>query len=203
MTVPKRKAGRCQVKDGKWAVLYSTVTGNTEQIARRIAQAAGDADIFPMADMPEDLSPYEVVAIGYWLRLGGPDPKTMGFLPKVHDAKVVLFQTHGTDPGSEHAVTAFARAAYLLGEGCEILGTFGCQGKINPAMIERRKHSDPDDPHVGEKAQRRWERAAAHPNEEDLAMAAEFVAQMKRKLSLRQKYREKDAQSNADYTRGR
>ena len=176
------------MNNGKWAVLYSSVTGNTQMVAGRIAQAAGDADIFHIADMPEDLSSYEVVAIGYWLRLGGPDPKTMSFLPKVHDAKVVLFQTHGADPGSEHAVTAFARAAYLLGENCEILGTFGCQGKVNPALIERRKHSDPDDPHVGEKAQQRWKRAASHPDEADLEAAAEFVAQMKRKLSLRQKY---------------
>ena len=160
-------------------------------IAEHIAKAAGDADIFPIADLPDDLSSYEVVAIGYWLRLGGPDPKTMSFLPKVHDAKVVLFQTHGADPGSEHAVTAFARAAYLLGENCEILGTFGCQGKINPALLERRKHSDPDDPHVGEKAQQRWKRAATHPNEEDLAAAAEFVAQMKRKLAQILLYRSK------------
>ena len=58
----------------------------------------------------------------------------------------------------------------------------------NPALIERRKHSDPDDPHVGEKAQQRWKRAASHPDEADLEAAAEFVAQMKRKLSLRQKY---------------
>ena len=177
--------------NGKWAVLYSTVTGNTQMVAERIAQAAGEADIFPVADLPEDLSSYEVVAIGYWLRLGGPDPKTMSFLPKVHDAKVVLFQTHGADPGSEHAVTAFARAAYLLGEHCEILGTFGCQGKVNPALIEKRKHSDPDDPHVGEKARQRWERTASHPDEADLDAAAEFVAQMKRKLALRQKYLEK------------
>jgi len=36
----------------------------------------------------------------------------------------------------------------------------------------------------------RWKRAANHPNEEDFAAAADFVAQMKRKLVLRQKYRE-------------
>ena len=72
-------------------------------IAERMAKAAGDADVFPIADMPEDLSSYEVVAIGYWLRRGGPDPQTMSFLPKVHDAKVVLFQTHGADPGSEQS----------------------------------------------------------------------------------------------------
>ena len=175
---------------GKWGVFYSSVTGNTKMIAEKIAEAAGGADLLPVEEMPEDLSGYEVVALGYWLRLGGADPKMMRYLPKVKDSTVILFETHGTDPGSEHAVTAYARAAYLLGEGCEILGTFGCQGKINPALIEKRKNSSPDDPHGGTAAMERWKRAANHPNEEDFAAAADFVTQMKRKLMLRQKYRE-------------
>ena len=175
---------------GKWGVFYSSVTGNTKMIAEKIAEAAGGADLLPVEEMPENLSGYEVVALGYWLRLGGADPKMMRYLPKVKDSTVILFETHGTDPGSEHAITAFARAAYLLGEGCEILGTFGCQGKINPALIEKRRNASPDDPHGGTKAMERWQRASSHPNEEDLAAAADFVAQMKRKLMLRQKYRE-------------
>ena len=112
----------------KWGVFYSSVTGNTKMIAEKIAATAGEADLLPVEEMPEDLSAYEVVALGYWLRLGGPDPKMMQYLPRVKHATVILFETHGTDPGSEHAVTAYARAAYLLGEGCQILGTFGCQG---------------------------------------------------------------------------
>ena len=177
---------------GKWAVIYSSVTGNTRAIAERIAEAAGDADMFPVTDAPENLSSYEVVALGYWLRLGGPDPQMMLYLPRVHDVKVVLFQTHGTAPGSEHAVTAFARAAYLLGEGCEVLGTFGCQGKIHPALIEKRKNAGPDDPHGGPTAIERWKSAASHPDAQDFNHAAELVAKMKRKLILREKYLEKN-----------
>jgi flavodoxin len=175
---------------GKWGVFYSSVTGNTKMIAEKIAETADAADVLPVEEMPDDLSGYEVVALGYWLRLGGADPKMMQYLPKVKDSTVILFETHGTDPGSEHAITAFARAAYLLGEGCEILGTFGCQGKINPALIEKRRNASPDDPHGGTKAIERWQRAESHPNEEDLAAATDFVTQMKRKLMLRQKYRE-------------
>lgn len=176
---------------GKWGVFYSSVTGNTRMIAEKIAEAAGEAEVLPVEEMPEDLSSFEVVALGYWLRLGGPDPKMMQYLPKVKDATVLLFETHGADPGSEHAITAYARAAYLLGEGCEILGTFGCQGRINPALLEKRKNAAQDDPHGGVEARERWKRAESHPDEEDFATAAEFVSQMKRKLMLRQKYMER------------
>ena len=151
---------------------------------------------FSVDEAPKDFSDYEVVAVGYWLRHGAPAPKMLKYMPQIHDAKVVLFQTHGTSVGSEHAVTAFARAGYLLGEDCEILGTFGCQGKINPAMIEKRKNAGPDDPHGGAKAAERWKSASTHPDEQDLAAAAEFVEQMKRKLALRQKYLEQNSVRN-------
>ena len=133
----------------KWAVIYSSVTGNTKKVAEAIAGAAESADIFRVQDAPQDLSGYDIVAIGYWLRLGQPDALTLKYLAKVENARVVFFQTHGAEPQSEHAITAFARAGYNLGPGCEILGTFGCMGKINPELLARRQAAGPDDPHGG------------------------------------------------------
>ena len=171
----------------KWLIIYSSMTGNTKSIAEKMGEAAGEADIFDIKKAPTDFSNYEIAALGYWLKRGGPDPLMTEFLPKVKNTKVVLFETHGTEPKSEHAITAFARAAYLLGEGCEILGTFGCQGKVNPALIEKRLKAGADDPHsVGIE---RWKRAATHPDEEDLQAAADFVASIKRKIILREKYK--------------
>lgn len=178
---------------GKWAVIYSSVTGNTKKIAEAIAEQAGDADIFRVQDAPEDLSGYEVVAIGYWLRLGQPDPLMLKYLPKVHDAKVVLFQTHGTAPTSEHAITSFARAGYFLGPDCTILGTFGCRGKINPAMLKKRQNAGPDDPHGGPKSVERWKLAASHPDAQDVADAKDLVERMKHKMVMRQRFLAKKA----------
>lgn len=172
----------------KWAVIYSSVTGNTKQIAEAIAAQAEDADLFRVQDAPEDLSGYDVVAVGYWLRLGRPDPLTLKLLARVHDTNVLFFQTHGTSPTSEHAITSFARAGYQLGEGCEILGTFGCRGKINPVMLEKRKKSGPDDPHGGPKSAERWKLAASHPDADDIAAAGAFVEQMKHKLVMKTRF---------------
>ena len=177
----------------KWAVIYSSTTGNTKAIAEEIANTAG-GDLYRVQDAPTDLSAYEVVALGYWLRRGGPDDLMKAYLPKVTNARTVLFQTHGTDVGSEHAVTSFARSAYLLGAGCEILGTFSAQGKLAPALIARRKKSDPDDTHNSPEAQERWQRAADHPNEDDRAAAREFVHKMEHKLDLLEKFRQAQAE---------
>ena len=111
------------------------------------------------------------------------------YLPHVTNARVVLFQTHGADVGSEHAVTSFARSAYLLGAGCEILGTLSVQGKLAPALIARREKSAPDDTHNSPEARERWLRASDHPNEEDRAAARAFVHKMEHKMDLLEKFR--------------
>ena len=64
----------------KWAVIYSSASGNTKTIAEEIATAAG-ADLFPIQTPPTDLSAYEVVALGYWIRRGGPDDRMKAYLP--------------------------------------------------------------------------------------------------------------------------
>ena len=63
-----------------------------------------------------------------------------------------------------------------------------------PALIARRKKSDPDDTHNSPEAQERWVRAAEHPNEEDRAAAREFVHKMEHKLDLLEKFRQAQAE---------
>lgn len=91
--------------------------------------------------------------------------------------------------GSEHSVTAFARAAQHIAPDNTVLGTFASQGKINPALIARRRKAGAGSPHAAnEHSERRWAAAADHPNEEDFRRAREFTAAMQHKLELRRKY---------------
>jgi len=170
---------------GKWLVVYSSVTGNTKKVAEAIAAAAGEADLAAIDEVPEDLSGYEIVAIGYWLWRGGPDPKTAAWLPKVQNVAVIFFETHAAETKSEHAITAFARAAYQLGTGCRVLATFGCQGQVSPSILAKRQKMAPDNPHAQASG---WKTAAGHPNADDLAAAAGFVAKAKQKIVLLKKF---------------
>jgi len=168
----------------KWLVVYSSVTGNTKQIAEAMFEVLPTgSNLQPISASLLDFAMYDVIVVGYWLTRGGPDPKTMELLPKLRGKKVVLFATHGALPGSEHAVTSLARAAYLLGDGCSILGTFTCQGKINPALLARRVGAAENDPHApSEENKKRWTEAAKHPNEADFVAARGFIKKMQRKL---------------------
>ncbi|WP_196591555.1 flavodoxin family protein [Pectinatus frisingensis] len=177
----------------KWLIVYSSNTGNTEQIAKAMFQVLGSeaADIYSIKEAPavEQLPQYNIIAVGYWLTRGAPDKAVQQWLHNLSGKRVVLFQTHGTDKYSEHSVTAFARAASCLGDNCEVLGTFGCQGRINPVLLNKRLTLSADDPHAPtERNKKRWAMAAQHPDTTDLAEARQFIAAIRRKLILREKY---------------
>jgi flavodoxin len=183
---------------GKWFIVYSSLTGNTEKVGQAILAGAPEGSVAKNCREVEDFfaesADFDVIVVGYWLKRGGADPLTMKILPQITGKRVISFETHGTMPNTEHAVTAFARAAYQLGGDCEILGTFACQGKINPKLIARRQDAPADDPHgPSEKNQQRWAVGAERPNEEDLLAAKDFAAAMQRKIEIIARYREKQA----------
>lgn len=177
----------------KWLIAYSSNTGNTKKIAEAMFQALNEDErqIHSLKDPFDDhlLASYDIIAVGYWLTRGGPDPLAKEFLAKIANRQVILFQTHGTECGSEHSITALARAASCLGEDCDILGTFSAQGKINPALLNRRNSIAADNPHAPtERNLKRWETASYHPNQKDFDNAVSFIEAMKRKLALREEY---------------
>lgn len=131
--------------------------------------------------LEEKLSGYDGVMVGYWLRKGAPDRKSSILLSRISGKKVALFQTHGAYDGTEHSITAFARAGSMLGPGNRILGTFSCQGAVNPALIKRRLEGSVPG-HRGEDLEackKRWADAATRPNENDLQRTADFAKKMK------------------------
>ena len=145
----------------KWLIVYSSVTGNTKQIAEAIYDGFGEdmANIFAIRD-EFNLEDYDNIAVGYWLTRGEPDKMVQELLKKLNNKTVILFQTQGAELNSEHSITAFARAASYLGD----------PHAATPRNLER------------------WQKASMHPNEEDFSRAKEFVKAMQRKIALREKY---------------
>lgn len=132
------------------------------------------------SNIEEKLAGYDCVMVGYWLRRGAPDKKSSILLSRISGKKVALFQTHGAYEGTEHTMTAFARAGSMLGANNSILGTFSCQGAVNPALIKRRlEGSIPG--HRGEDLEackKRWADAASKPDENDLRRMEAFAKRM-------------------------
>ncbi len=163
-----------------WYVVYSSVTGNTQKVAEAIAVAA-DTTAIPLDESTPPPEDTDIVAVGYWLWRGGPDPRTAAFLSKLHDTNVVLFETHAAENRSEHTITALARAAQLVDKSCRVLATFECQGQVSEAIAARHAKLPPDDPHAKATG---WLTSKGHPDENDLINAQEFTKKADHKLQM-------------------
>ncbi|HIU17440.1 MAG TPA: flavodoxin [Candidatus Avidesulfovibrio excrementigallinarum] len=151
-------------KQPRVAVVYASVTGNTRLVAAALAESTGD----PLLSVKElaDPAAFDVLALGFWVRRGQPDPASQALWRRIQGRLTFWFGTLGAWPWSEHADKCRqAATALLAGGGNTVLGGFLCQGRVSvPASS---KH-----PMTPERMARLAE-AAHHPDAQDLAAAAQ------------------------------
>lgn len=158
-------------------VVYSSKTGNTREVAEAIFDILPDEkEIFPVEDAPPG-DGYDFVAVGFWVDKGMPDQRAMAYMKNLNGATVGLFGTLGAKPDSDHARECIRKAVDLV-DGNRVMGSFLCQGRINPAIVEMmKKHASDIHPMTPERVAN-IEAAASHPDETDLANARSAFTQM-------------------------
>lgn len=159
----------------KCMIVYSSKTGNTRMIAEAIHKVLPkNSVIYPVQQAPEPDS-YDFIAVGGWVDKGMPDEATANYMKKVKGKDVGTFMTLGAYPDSDHAKESMRNASELL-NGNNILGTFICQGKVDPQLIKWMQNiteKQPGNPHAMDNARKkRLAEAAKHPNEQDCENAA-------------------------------
>ena len=159
----------------KYAVIYSSKTGNTKKVAEAIHRVMPEGTgIYPVEEAPE-AGQVEIPILGFWVDRGLPDEKMKSYIKKLKDKKRVgLFATLGAYPDSKHAVETMERSKGLFEKNCRIFATFICQGRIDPVLTEKFKKLPADHPHAMTPERiARHEAAKKHPDEIDLANAQE------------------------------
>jgi len=178
----------------KSLIVYSSQTENTKKLADTIYEnLEGEKDIFPIDKAPSSEG-YDLIAIGFWLMAGKPDPKSSEYLEKIgKGARLFLFATHGASSSSDHvenAIRLFLFATHgassssdhvenamnlarSLAKDAEIAGIFTCQGEVNPKVLEKVKQKPEPPVWIGDADQ-----AVGHPNEEDLSTLKQIIAKL-------------------------
>jgi len=156
----------------KSLIVYSSRTGNTKKVAEAILSVLpAGTEIYPVENAPSP-DGYDFIAVGYWVDKGTANAEMAAYLPKIRGKKVGIFFTLGADPNSPHAEKSCTSGAALLGEGCEVVAKFWCQGAIDPKLTEWMKKLPPEHPHAPNPERiKRWENAAKHPDATDLDAA--------------------------------
>jgi len=146
----------------KSLIVYSSKSGNTKKLAEAVyAHLPGEKVIQPIEANPES-DGFDLVLVGFWLQAGKADPLATQYLEKLGQAKIFLFATHGAATNSEHAQKAML-GAQKLASSCRILGSFNCQGAVNPDFLIKAQAKDPQPPWIKDAPS-----AAGHPDDADI-----------------------------------
>jgi flavodoxin len=120
----------------KTIIIYSSQTGNTLKLAKHIEKTLqGNDAMYAIDDAPVP-GEKDIIFLGFWLQAGKPDMKTQQYLKQVKKQKLFLFCTHGAAVLSEHAQNGM-KAAREMAPDADILGSFNCQGEVNPKVLEK------------------------------------------------------------------
>ena len=162
----------------KALVAYYTQTGNTLKIAESIYEALpGEKEINSLTEI-KSLDGYDLVFIGFPIHNHNIPKKVQDFLKKVpKNKKIALFSTHGSLTGSKLSREALEHAT-VLASGAQLLGTFGCRGRVPYSVLEGLE-SKPEHKAWAEMAAS----ARTHPDTTDLEEAKVFAKWIKDKGS--------------------
>ena len=158
----------------RYAIVYSSRTGNTALLARTIREALPPEDCVYFG--PPDPAALEAdrVYAGFWTDKGTCDEAMAAFLEGLKDQRVFLFGTAGFGGAPAYFDQILQRVRTHLDPAVQVVGTFMCQGKMPQAV--RQRYAAMEDSPRRTAMLANFDRALSHPDEEDLAALRAAVA---------------------------
>lgn len=175
-----------------YSIVYSSRTGNTALLARRILDnlPAGQRRYFGPPCPAACCAP--LLFVGFWVYNGGCDPATQTFLSQLHGKQVVLFGTaglggfRGFTGYPDYCAAVLRRVKSGLAGDNHVPGSFLCQGKIPLSVGEWYKSQLQSDPHnaVYRAMIENFKEAQSHPNQADFAALDRWLRNLLPALKL-------------------
>jgi len=162
----------------KTLITYSTRTGNTRRLADAIAASLqGGITLVDINSNPDPFG-FDRYIHGFWVTSTGADEQSLAFLDQIQNQEIGLFGTMGANPDSPYGRSTKLRLKNQLKKnGNTIAEWFLCAGEIAPELIQWFESLPEGHPQYPTPERRQnWADAMGHPNEEDLAAAAEIFA---------------------------
>lgn len=156
-----------------YAIVYSSKTGNTKQLAQALRDSlpAKDCLYFGQSD-PAALGA-DRVYVGFWTNIGSCDDSIKQFLSQIGEQEVFLFGTAGFGGSAEYFEKILTTVKQSLPPTAKLVGEYMCQGRM-PAAVQERYQKMEDSPKKQLMIQN-FDAALDHPNSEDTAALIQAV----------------------------
>ena len=168
-----------------YVIVYDSRTGNTEALARAVADALPEEGRLASGRVEEvgasALSRAERVYAGFWTNRGDCSDGMAELLSSLGGKEVFLFGTAGFGADETYFAGVMARAAAHVPESAKIVGTFMCQGRMPASVRERyERQAEAHPAQAARMAQliENFDVALAHPDADDLARLREKVSSL-------------------------
>lgn len=163
----------------KYAIVFSSQTGNTKQLAEAVSSVLPQADLCFFGSPSQEALQAERLFIGFWTDKGRCNQEITDFLKTLKCKEVFLFGTAGFGGSQEYFDKILSSVQKRLGASNTVIGTYMCQGKMPQSVRERyvkMKNSPLPIPNV-DKMIENFDTAVFHPDETDLQKLKYAVAQ--------------------------
>lgn len=157
------------------AIVYTSQTGNTAQLAQCIRTLLPPEQVLYMGDIQPQALQAERLFVGFWTDKGDCPPEMAAFLAELTGKEVFLFGTAGFGGSPDYFTQIIRRVTAHLGPDNRLLGWYMCQGKMPQAVRTRYETLAQTQPEQAQPMLDNFDRALSHPSQEDLAELQQAV----------------------------
>lgn len=149
-----------------FAIVYSSLTGNTAMLAEAIKSALPEGECLYFGKPDQKALQADKIYVGFWTDKGTCDEQIAKFFGELTNQQVFLFGTAGFGGAAEYFQQILSRVKENIPASVSVTGTYMCQGKM-PQSVRTRYEQMEDSP------QRKlmldnFDRALTHPDENDI-----------------------------------
>ena len=151
--------------NGSYSIIFSSLTGNTRQLAEtiRVVLPAEDCDYFGAPETAELHSGMLYVGLG--------------LLSKLRNKKIFLFGTAGFGGSAAYFQKILDHVKQSVDPSNTVVGEYMCQGKMPQSVRDRymKMKAQPEHPANIDALIKNFDRALSHPDEDDLERLRKII----------------------------
>ena len=158
----------------KYAIVYSSKTGNTAQLAQAVQATLPSGDCLYFGFPASQALQADLIFVGFWTDKGTCDSQTAAFLQTLTSQSVFLFGTAGFGGEEAYFQRILTAVQTNLAPGVTVVGSFMCQGKM-PKEVRRRYEAMEDSPRR-DMLLTNFDLAVSHPDSSDLLQLSQRIS---------------------------
>lgn len=159
-----------------YSIIYSSQTGNTAILAKRLASLLPDNDLLYFGPPDAAAQKADLLFVGFWTDKGSSDQAASDFLKTLRHKQIFLFGTAGFGGSESYFARILSGVRANIESSNTIAASYMCQGKMPLSVRKRYESMQSEQPEKMQALIENFDNALSHPNEADLAQLTQLAA---------------------------